>query len=238
MGSCCHDNDQRLAPSPPRAWLSHLSSFHPHSGLKKEVRWPSSSDEEMETEKSSHVPDITQLLSTTPVPVHARLGASIYRCGSHRLLQGLAPHHLQVLPSKRENERSLDPTVFSAPSPDNLSHQPATCPVLSHVSVGMPSIFPGVRSAPGGQGSLSLPRCLQPAEDLTCSRHSANPRCVREQRNAGRQPSSSGALLTNPPVTLVRSSHGPLCPPHADQTRGAPRLCEFWWMTVVGCFPG
>lgn len=162
LGSCCHYNDQRLAPSPPRAWLSHLSSFHPHSGLKKEVWWPSSSDEEMETEKTSHVPDSTQLLSTTPVPVHARVGSSVYLCGSHHL-QGLAHHHLQVYRLKGKMKDLYTLLSSLSLSPDNLYHQPAIRHILSDVSVGMPSTFPGVRSAPGGQGSLSLPRCLRPA---------------------------------------------------------------------------
>lgn len=115
-------------------------------------------------------------------------------------------------------------TVFSAPFPDNLYHQLAICHILSDVSVGMPSTSPP-REVSSGRAGFSVRTSVSSASiGLTCSRHSANPSCIREQRNAGQQPSSHRAFLTNPPMTLVRSSRGPLCLPHADQSQGAPVL--------------
>ena len=90
------------------------------------------------------------------------------------------------------------------------------------------------------QDRIPCPRhrgVFSPAWGATCSRHSANTCCIREQRNAGHQPSPRGTLLTNPPVTLEEplSSCGPPCPPLQILEAW---LCECWLMAAVGCFPG
>lgn len=74
-------------------------------------------------------------------------------------------------------------------------------------------------------------RCgvFSPAWDPTCSRHSANTRCIREQRNAGHQPSPRGTLLTNPPVTLEEPLSSSL-PTPADPGAWLCQCCAGWWL--------